>query len=43
MANVTVMSVIADVAQLVRGAPNATLIGAYIRAARKFCRESRGD
>lgn len=41
MANVTVMSVAADVAQLVRGAPNGTLIGAYIRAARKFCRESR--
>lgn len=41
MANVEVMSVIADVAQLVRGAPNGTLIGAYIRAARKFCRESR--
>ena len=41
MANVAVMDVIADVAQLVRQAPNATLIGAYIRAARKFCRESR--
>lgn len=41
MANVPVMNVIADVAQLVRQAPNATLIGAYIRAARKFCRETR--
>lgn len=41
MAQVQVMSVIADVAQIVRQAPNATLIGAYIRAARKFCRESR--
>jgi hypothetical protein len=41
MAQVQVMDVIADVAQIVRQAPNATLIGAYIRAARKFCRESR--
>lgn len=38
---VPVMDVIADVAQIARQAPNATLIGAYIRAARKFCRESR--
>lgn len=41
MAQVQVMDVIADVAQIARQAPNATLIGAYIRAARKFCRESR--
>lgn len=41
MANVPVLDVIADVAQIVRQAPNATLIGAYIRAARKFCRETR--
>lgn len=38
---VPVLDVIADVAQIARQAPNATLIGAYIRAARKFCRESR--
>lgn len=41
MANVNVLDVIADVAQIARKAPNGTLIGAYIRAARKFCRESR--
>lgn len=41
MANVAVLDVMADVAQLVRQAPNGTLIGAYIRAARRFCRESR--
>lgn len=41
MPNVAVLDVIADVAQLVRRAPNTTLIGAYVRAARKFCRESR--
>lgn len=41
MANVPVLNVIADVAQLVRQAPNPTVIGAYVRAARKFCRESR--
>ncbi|MBX3603188.1 MAG: hypothetical protein KF863_21415 [Rubrivivax sp.] len=41
MANVPVLNVIADVAQLVRNAPNPTLIAAYVRAARKFCRESR--
>jgi hypothetical protein len=41
VANVAVLDVMADVAQLVRQAPNGTLIGAYIRAARRFCRESR--
>lgn len=41
MATVPVLDVIADVAQIARQAPNATLIGAYVRAARKFCRESR--
>lgn len=41
MPNVAVLDVIADVAQIVRRAPNTTLIGAYVRAARKFCRESR--
>lgn len=41
MANVAILDRIADVAQLVRNAPNTTLIGAYVRAARKFCRESR--
>lgn len=41
MANVAFLDVIADVAQIVRGAPNGTLIAAYARAARKFCRESR--
>lgn len=41
MANVNVLDVISDVAQIARKAPNGTLINAYIRAARKFCRESR--
>lgn len=41
MANTPVLDVIADVAQIVRKAPNTTLIGAYVRAARKFCRETR--
>ena len=41
MAQVQVLDVMRDVSQLVRRAPNATLISAYVRAARKFCRESR--
>jgi hypothetical protein len=41
MPNVAVFDVIADVAQIVRKAPDPTLIAAYVRAARKFCRESR--
>lgn len=41
MAQTQVLDVIQDVAQIVRNAPNTTLIGAYIRAARKFCRETR--
>lgn len=41
MSTTPVLDVIADVAQLVRQAPNGTLIRAYVRAARKFCRESR--
>lgn len=41
MSNVNVLDVIADVAQLVRRAPDTTLMNAYNRAARKFCRESR--
>lgn len=41
MAFVQVLDRIADVAQIVRGAPNATLIGAYVRAARRFCTETR--
>lgn len=41
MAQVQVLDVMRDVAQIARGVPNATLISAYVRAARKFCRESR--
>lgn len=41
MAQVQVLDVMRDVAQKVRRAPNGTLISAYIRAARKLCRESR--
>lgn len=41
MSFVHVLDRIADVAQQCRGAPNSTLIGAYVRAARKFCRETR--
>lgn len=36
-----VIDLLPDVAQIVRKAPDVTLIGAYVRAARKFCRESR--
>lgn len=41
MANVAVLDVIADVAQICRKAPNGTLIRAYMRAANEFCRQSR--
>lgn len=36
-----VMDVIKDVAQIVRRAPNGTLIEAYVRAARELCGRSR--
>lgn len=41
MANVPVIEVIADVAQICRKAPTGTLIRAYVRSARDFCRQSR--
>lgn len=41
MAQVQVLQQMRDVSQLVRRAPNGTLIAAYVRAARKFCRETR--
>ncbi len=41
MAQVQVLERMRDVQQYVRRAPNGTLISAYIRAARKFCRETR--
>ena len=41
MAQVQVLERMRDVQQIVRRAPNGTLISAYVRAARKFCRETR--
>lgn len=41
MANVQVIDYLAPVAQNFLGATDETLIAAYVRAARKFCRESR--
>ncbi len=41
MANVPIVNYLPDIAQIVRKAPTGTLIRAYVRAARKFCRESR--
>lgn len=41
MAQIQVIDLVADIAQIVRKAPTTTLVNAYVRAARKFCRESR--
>lgn len=41
MAQVQVLERMRDVQQIVRRAPNGTLISAYVRAARKFCRDTR--
>lgn len=41
MAMIDVMTVLPDVAQICKRAPDGTLIGAYIRAVRKWCHESR--
>ncbi len=39
--NVNVFDQLQDVAQVVRRCPNPTLVAAYVRAARKFCTETR--
>lgn len=41
MTQVAVIDLIADIAQIAREAPNPTIIRAYNRAAREFCRQSR--
>lgn len=41
MAQTPIVDVLADVAQIARQAPTSTLIRAYVRAARKFCHQSR--
>ena len=41
MTQVAIIDLLADIAQIARGAPNPTLIRAYNRAAREFCRQSR--
>jgi hypothetical protein len=41
MTQVAIIDLIADIAQIARNAPNPTIIRAYNRAAREFCRQSR--
>lgn len=41
MTQVAIIDLIADIAQIAREAPNPTIIRAYNRAAREFCRQSR--
>jgi hypothetical protein len=41
MATTPIVDILADIAQVARQAPTSTLIRAYVRAARKFCHQSR--
>lgn len=41
MASTPVVELLADVAQICRKAPSGTMIRAYVRSARDFCRQSR--
>jgi hypothetical protein len=41
MSQAPIIDLIADIAQITRKAPNATIIRAYNRAAREFCHQSR--
>lgn len=41
MTQVAVLDLLQPIRQLCRGAPRATLVDAYVRAARRFCNQSR--